>query len=94
MAERVPDCDAKERLKRLKEKTENENNKKDHGYSLVNLSRQKRFQPGYCELRRQGTCSEAGQVFLKERKKDGSNYDLESLRVMLASHGAVSRRSL
>ena len=28
MAERVPDCDAKERLKRLKEKTENENNKK------------------------------------------------------------------
>ena len=28
MAERVPDCDAKERLKRLEEKTENENNKK------------------------------------------------------------------
>ena len=30
--------------------------------------------------------------FSKERKKDGSDYDPESLRVMLASHGAVSRR--
>ena len=38
--------------------------------------------------------AKAGQVFRKkERKKDGANHDSESLWVLLASHGAVFRRS-
>ena len=47
----------------------------------------KRIQSGYCKLRSQGTWREASKAFrLSEaRKKDGSDYEPDSLRVMIAS---------
>ena len=55
----------------------------------------KGFSPDIVSYDAEELALKLGKFFWKkERKKDGSNYDLERLRVMLASHGAVSWRSL
>lgn len=72
MAERVPDCDAKERLKRLKEKTENENNKKGTKTMVTVWSTwadKKGFSPDIVSYDAEELALKLGKFFWKKERK-------------------------
>ena len=89
MAERFPDCDPKQ-LQELKENAENTNTKKSTKIWLTiwtTWAEEKGYSPDIVSYEAKELDEKLQKFFAEVRKKDGSDYEPESLRVMLAVPG-------
>ena len=87
MAERFPDCDPKQ-LQELKENAENTNTKKSTKTWLTvwtTWAEEKGYSPDIVSYEAKELDEKLQKFFAEVRKKDGSDYEPDSLRVMLAS---------
>ena len=87
MAEGFPDCDPKQ-LQELKENAENTNTKKSTKTWLTvwtTWAEEKGYSPDIVSYEAKELDEKLQKFFAEVRKKDGSDYEPDSLRVMLAS---------
>ena len=87
MAERFPDCDTKE-LQQFKENAENSNTKKSTKTWLTvwtTWTEEKGYSPDIVSYEAKELDEKLQRFFAEVRKKDGSDYEPDSLRVMIAS---------
>ena len=87
MAERFPYCDPKQ-LQELKENAENTNTKKSTKTWLTvwtTWAEEKGYSPDIVSYEAKELDEKLQKFFAEVRKKDGSDYEPDSLRVMLAS---------
>ena len=80
MADRFPDCDAKE-LQQFKENAEKWNTKK----STKTWAEEKGYSPDIASHESKELDEKLQKFFAEVRRKDGSDYESDSLRVMIAS---------
>ena len=87
MADRFPDCDAKE-LQEFKENAENSNTKKSTKTCLTvwtTWAEEKRYSPDIVSYEAKELDEKLQRLFAEVRKNVGSDYEPDSLRVMIAS---------
>ena len=87
MADRFPDCDAKE-LQQFKENAENSNTKKSTKTWVTvwtAWAEEKGYSPDIVSHEAKELDEKLQRFFAEVRKKDGSDYEPDSLRVMIAS---------
>ena len=87
MAVRFPDCDAKE-LQQFKENAENSNTKKSTKTCLTvwtTWAEEKGYSPDIVSYEAKELDEKLQRLFAEVRKKDDSDYDPDSLRLMIAS---------
>ena len=87
MADRLPDCDAKE-LQQFKENAENSNTKKSTKTCFTvwtTWAEEKGYSPDIVSYEAKELDEKLQRLFAEVRKKDGSDYEPDSLRVMIAS---------
>lgn len=87
MADRFPDCDAKE-LQQFKENAENSNTKKSTKTWVTvwtTWAEEKGYSPDIVSHEAKELDEMLQKFFAEVRKKDGSDYEPDSLRVMIAS---------
>lgn len=88
MAERFPDSQVEE-IQELKENSENQNTKKKSTSTWLNVwtswAESKNFETNLLSYDAKQLDETLQKFFAKIRKKDGSEYEPDSLRVMLAS---------
>jgi len=87
MTDRFPDCDAKE-LQQLKESAENSNTKKSTKTCVTvwtTWAEEKGYSPDICSHKAKELDEMLQKFFAEVRKKDGSDYEPDSLWVMIAS---------
>ena len=87
MADRFPDCDAKE-LQQFKENAENLNTKKSTKTWVTvwtTWAEEKGYSPDIVSYEAKVLDEKLQKFFAEVRKKDGSDYEPDSLRAMIAS---------
>ena len=87
MADRFPDCGAKE-LQQLKENAENSNTKKSTKTCLTvwtTWAEEKGYSPDIVSYEAKELDEKLQRLFAEVRKNVGSDYEPDSLRVMIAS---------
>ena len=95
MVDRFPDCGAKE-LQQLKENAENSNTKKSTKTWLTvwtTWTEEKGYSRDIARYEVKELDKKIQRLFAEVRKKDGSEYEPDSLRVMIASLEAGSNIS-